>query len=328
MFYADSMGFLGKRWGSIVVDDGLKLNLIHITAVPPWITTMRETLAEIRKFKLMFYDQSRLRLVTNQKELSTAIADKKTALILGMQNTPDGIMDAEEYAVEMLKQAGISIISPCYDKQNDLGSGWLNADFGLMGKGRCFLRDCAAEGIIVDLSHCGHRTARDIVSIRKKDELKFNLMASHGGCYSLYHHIRNLPDDVLKTVAELGGVVGISTLTFTNHETDDSAFPFKDHLTRAISLCGTDSVCVGSDASYILHDIEQARKEFEIMSKKLDTNGTQGARFPENPIAVMGPNMPGKLHNFCSPYPFSKEILKKIFGQNLLDFFKRALPAE
>lgn len=326
MFYADAMGFLGKRGGPIVVEEGLKLNLVHLTAVPPWITTMKETLAEIVKFKKMIGDQPRLRLVTNQKELSVAVADKKVAVILGMQNTPDGILDMDEDGVAILRKAGISIISPCYDKLNDLGSGWKNADIELTKKGWCFLRDCAAEEMIVDVSHSGHKTARDIVSCWKKSELKFNLTASHGGCYSQYHHIRNLPDDVLKAVAELGGVVGISTLTFTNHESDNSIFSFKDHLTRALNLCGADSVCVGSDDLYITRDIEEIRKQFEIMSKKLDPNGTQGARFPENPIAVMGPDMLEKLYKFCLPY-FPVGISEKVFGQNLLNFFKRALPA-
>ena len=53
-------------------------------------------------------------------------------------------------------------------------------------------------------------------------------MASQTGCYSQYRHIRNLPDDVLKSVAELGGIVGISMTTYTNDESDNSGFPFKN----------------------------------------------------------------------------------------------------
>lgn len=325
MFYADSLGFLGSRGGPIVVEDGLKLNLVHLTAVPPWITTMKETWEEIEKFKKMICGQPRLRLVTNQKELSSAVADKKVGVVLGMQNTPRDILNFDVMSV--IKRAGVRIICPCYDKQNDLGSGWLNADTGLTTeKGKLFLEDCANNDIIVDLSHSGHKMARDIISHKKKGELRFNLMASHGGCYPKYHHFRNLPDDVLKAVAELEGVVGISTLTFTNDEHDNSVFPFKNHLNHAINLCGTDSVCVGSDDLYITRDIEEVRKQFEVMSKKLDPLGTQGARFPENPIEIMGPDMMEKLYKFCQPY-FPEKTVQNVFGQNLLNFFKRALPA-
>ncbi len=321
-FFGDVMGFLGKRGCPIVVEEGLKLDLVHLTAVPPWITTMRETLAEIAKFKKMIRKQPRLKLATNQKDLSLVVVGKKVAIILGMQNTPTDILNVDE-----LRKAGISIIFPCYDKQNSLGSGWLNADVELTSEGKLFLKECAHNDIIVDLSHSGHRMARDIISYKKKVELRCSLMASHGGCYSQYHHFRNLPDDVLKAVAELGGVAGISTLTFGNDERDNSVFPFKDHLTRAISLCGEDSVCVGSDDLCITRNTDEVRKQFEIMSKKLDPLGTQGARFPENPIEIMGPDMLENLYKFCHPY-FPVGTPEKVFGKNLLNFFERALSAE
>lgn len=322
---ADAMGFITKgRGGPVFIEEGLKLNLVHVTAVPPWVTTMEETLSEIEKFKKMILqEQPRLKLVMNQKDLASAIKEQKVAVVLGMQNTPIDIIDN---GIPKLKKAGIAVISPCYDGQNDFGSGWLNTDVGLTECGRLFLYRCAENNIMVDISHCGHKTARDIVSFRKKDEFKFHLMVSHTGCYSQYHHIRNLPDDVLKAVAELGGVVGITTLTFTNDEHDNSAFPFKTHLGHAIALCGADSVCVGSDDLYTARDIEETRKQFEIISKKLDPLGAQGARFPENPLAIMGPDMLEKLYKFCHPY-FPVGIPEKIFGKNLLNFFQRALPA-
>lgn len=325
MFYADSLGFLGKRGGPIVVENGLKmLDLVHLTAVPPWITTMKETLAEIQKFKKMIREQPRLRLVTSQRELLSAVSEKKVAIVLGMQNTPNDILNCG--AIKALREWGISVIAPCYDRQNSLGSGWLNSDFGLTDEGKLFIKDCDDSDIIVDLSHSGHRMARDIISYKNKDEFRFSLMASHVGCYSQYHHFRNLPDDVLKEVVDLGGVVGISTLTFTNDERDNSVFPFKDHLARAIALCGTYSVCIGSDDLYIIRDVEEMRKQFEVMSKKLDKDGTQGARFPENPLEATGPDMLEKLYKFCQPY-FPEKTLENVFGQNLLDFFKRTLPA-
>ena len=333
MFYADSLGFLGGRGGPIAVEKGLKLNLVHLTAVPPWITTMAETLIEIEKFKKMILDQPRLKLVTNQKELSSAIAEGKVAVVLGMQNTPVDLVGGGNYKhFTELKNAGINIIAPCYNKENTLGSGWLNADISLTNQGKVFLESCFINKMIVDLSHCGQAMSRDIISRiksrRKNEELgDTHLISSHSGCYSQYHHFRNLPDDVLKAVAEFGGVVGISTLTFTNHETDNSIFPFKDHLNRAINLCGAESVCIGSDDLYVTRDEEQARKEFGEMSKKLDPLGTQGARFPENPLSIMGPDMLEKLHKFCLPY-FPTKLIDNVFGQNLLRFFERALPAE
>lgn len=321
MFYGDAMAFLGKRGGPLVVEEGLKLNLAHLTAVPPWVQTMEETLSEISKFREMIQGQPRLRLVLNQRDLAKAIADKKVAIVLGMQNLPKDAM------VGVLFRAGIRIVSLAYYGMNQYGSGWLNAGIGIQNPwGLKILKDCLKIRMIIDLSHASHETARDVLILRKKCDWKLKVMASHGGCYSQYHHFRNLPDDVLKEVAEMGGIVGISTLTFTNDERDNSVFAFKKHLEHAIKLCGPDSVCVGSDDLYVTRTKEEAKAHFEVMSGKLDPLGTQGARFPENPLSIMGPSMLENLYKFSLPY-FPVGVSEKIFGENLLKFFERTLPS-
>lgn len=327
MFYADFLGFLGNRGGPIVVEKNLKLDLIHLTAVPPWIKTTKEAQLEIERFEKMIQDQPKLKLVLNQKDLSLAIADGKIGVILGMQNTPD---DITGYSISSLEKRGIRIISPCYDKRNELGSGWLNADISLTNEGKAFVKECAKHDIIIDLSHCGHKMARDIIQYAREEVTAIKIVASHTGCYSQYHHFRNLPDDVLKDIAELNGIVGVSTLTFTNDEKDNSINPFIKHLFHAIEVCGKENVCIGSDDLYITRNEEESRKHFEIMSKKLDPLGTQGARYPENPLEIAGPDMLKKLefNVYYGGYYFPEETTTNIMGKNLLNFFKRALPAK
>lgn len=332
-FLSDAMGLFGVRDDSIVVEDGLNLNLVHVTAVPSWATTMREVLLELDKLKVMIVKQPRLRLVTNQKELSKVskvVTDKQIAVVLGMGNMPDDVISFEN-AIPILRKSGISIIAPCHGKQNRLGSGCLNTDIGLTLDGAIFIEECHENGIVVDLSRSGHRTARDIINLaisRNRDEshMPLKVMASNTGCFSQYHHFCNLPDDVLKNVAKLGGVVGITTLTYTNDERDNSIFPFKDHVVRAVSLCGVDSVCVGSNGLYINQTVEEAKKQFELMRLEIDPDKTWGARFPENPSAVMGPDMMKELYKFSIPY-FPVGVSEKVCGGNLLNFFQRALPA-
>lgn len=331
-FFGDSSASFGLKDGRpIVVEKELKLNLVHLTAVSPQVTTTKEALLEIEKFKKMIHQQPRLRLVTNQKELSKVskvVTDGQIAVILGMQNTPSDILGSDinnKDSILALREAGISVMAPCYDTTNILGSGCLHTDTGLTYEGKIFLTRCAENGIIVNLAGCGHRMARDIVEY-KKSGLKFNLMASQTGCYSQYRHIRNLPDDVLKSVAELGGIVGISMTTYTNDESDNSGFPFKKHLNHARLLCGEKSVCVGSGNTYITQTDEDSRKRFELMRPVIDPHKTLGARFPEIPLKISGPEMMKILCEFSFPY-LPNDVWGGIFGKNLLDFFSGALPS-
>ena len=321
-FFADSMGYLGFPDEQIVVEDNLKLNLVHLTAVPSWVTTIREALLEIERFKKMIQVQPRLKLVTNQKELLKAVADKKIAVILGMQNMPDDI-GVFESAVSMLKNAGIGVIAPCHDKQNRLGSGCLNTDIGLTKEGERFLNDCGENGVIVNIAGCGHKMARDIIS-RLKTGVKFNLMISHTGCYSLYHHLRNLPDDVLVGVAELKGIIGISTINYINDERDNGVYGFQNHMDRARVLCGEKSVCVGSGNTYITRSPEEDMKQFKRTHLTMDSDKTLGVRFPINPLPIMGPQMMDILCKFSFPH-LPNDVWEGVFGENLLNFFKKAL---
>jgi membrane dipeptidase len=72
-------------------------------------------------------------------------------------------------------------------------------------------------------------------------------MASHVGADAVYAHVRNLPDDHLRTIAQRGGVVG---LVLYNKFLGDGRPSFADamrHLMHMIEVCGPGAVCIGSD---------------------------------------------------------------------------------
>ncbi|MBU1494248.1 MAG: dipeptidase [Actinobacteria bacterium] len=60
-------------------------------------------------------------------------------------------------------------------------------------------------GMLVDISHVAADTMRDAIRVSRAP-----VIASHSSAFSLAHHPRNLPDDVLQMVAETGGVVMVT----------------------------------------------------------------------------------------------------------------------
>jgi membrane dipeptidase len=61
--------------------------------------------------------------------------------------------------------------------------------------------------MMVDVSHCGEQTFRDIL-----DNTSGPVIASHSNCYSINPHYRNLTDEQIKAIAGRGGVIMVNFL--------------------------------------------------------------------------------------------------------------------
>jgi membrane dipeptidase len=160
-------------------------------------------------------------------------------------------------------------------------------------------------------------------------------MASHTGVYDVFPHIRNLPSDVLKGIVELGGVVGIYTLTFglgvsaCNWGYSNSGYdPFLAHLTEAVKICGVDAVGVGTDGAYREIDEEELRQNFDQLKKLLDPDGLLQARFPDHSLELYSPQKLEKLAPVVqeATWIWDKQAGEKIMGNNFARFLREALP--
>ncbi|MFQ6677134.1 MAG: dipeptidase [Fidelibacterota bacterium] len=79
------------------------------------------------------------------------------------------------------------------------------AFIGLTGFGKEVIRRCNELGIMVDVSHSGEKTFWDIIHTTTKP-----IIASHSSAYYLCPHFRNLKDDQLIAIKEIGGVVFVN----------------------------------------------------------------------------------------------------------------------
>lgn len=85
---------------------------------------------------------------------------------------------------------------------------------GLTEFGREIVAEMNRLGVLVDISHVSADTMRDAIGASTVP-----VIASHSNAYALAPHPRNVPDDVLRTVGETGGVVMVNFYPgFVNRE--------------------------------------------------------------------------------------------------------------
>lgn len=87
---------------------------------------------------------------------------------------------------------------------------WVDSDLeqrepgGLTDFGRQVVREMNALGMVVDISHASEQTVFDVLR-----ESKYPVVASHSNAKHLSPIMRNLSDDVIRAIADGGGVIGI-----------------------------------------------------------------------------------------------------------------------
>jgi len=75
---------------------------------------------------------------------------------------------------------------------------------GLNELGRDVVREMNRLGMVVDISHVSDEAFLDVLETSEDP-----VIASHSGCRALNPHRRNMSDDMLRALAENGGVIGI-----------------------------------------------------------------------------------------------------------------------
>src|SRR5262249_43543700 len=209
------------------------------------------------------------------------------------------------------------IMQLMYNERSALGCGALETeDSGLTEFGRVCIREIDDCRMVVDLAHAGARTARDAIMFARGTPI-----ISHGNVRALTPHARNAPAEVLRALAERGGVIGITAYAPFCEKAGKGRPTLNDmidHVAYVAERFGVDHVGVGSDffegESWVRFERFFRRRYPSIVGHyNIDTVYADGFGIVDN-FAVM----PAALRR----RGFSEDDTAKVLGGNFLRVFE------
>ena len=179
--------------------------------------------------------------IKSAADLERAKASRRLGIVYGFQDaTPLG---DDPGRVELFSRFGVRVLQLTYNRRNLLGDGCLEpANAGLSRLGVQVVERMNEQGVLVDLSHCGHRTTLDGIAASKKP-----VAITHTGCAAVADLPRNKTDEELRGLARKGGVVGIYGMPFLRTKGQPMAADLIRHVEHALDVCGEDHVGIGTD---------------------------------------------------------------------------------
>ncbi len=253
-------------------------------------------------------------------DIDAAKRQRLTGLCYAFQ---DGIsFESDPGRLEVFHRLGVRMIQPTYNRRNLLGDGCLEPDnAGLSKTGVEAIERMNDLGILVDLSHCGRRTAADAIRISKRP-----VVFSHTGCAAVAEHPRNRTDDELRAVADKGGVAGIYFMPYLRVGYQPTAMDVIRHLEHAVDVAGEDHVSIGSDGGISPEVVDDAfRKRFaEITRARVEAGIAAPGETETGYLFAADLNTPRRLAvlaDMLIARGWSDARVEKVLGLNLRRVF-------
>ena len=202
-------------------------------------------LAEARRYYgLIEMNPGHLLLVEEADDILIAKREGKLGIIFGLQNAMPLGQDVQ--LLPILYKLGVRVIQLTYSEMNPFGCGCTERnDTGLTSLGVQLVQGMNRLGMLVDLSHVGHRTAMDAIDM-SDDPVAF----THANPAALKPAPRNKPDALLRAVAEKGGVIGLTPYAaFCKSQPGrrPTIADFVDQVDYVVQLVGVEHVGIGTD---------------------------------------------------------------------------------
>jgi membrane dipeptidase len=217
-----------------------------VTAVNATIAawhSLPEIMDLIADYYQLFNDhKDRIMQIRSTKDIEKAKKKSVTGMIFGFQDTAP--IHGNPRMLSVYHALGVRVIQLTYNQKNRIGCGCMaKKDSGLTRLGREVVSEMNRLGILIDLSHCGHRTTLDAIAASSQPAA-----FTHANPLALARSPRNKPDEAFIALAAKGGVAGVVLLpSWLTHHGKATVEDYLNAIDYLVSLIGIDHVGLGTD---------------------------------------------------------------------------------
>jgi membrane dipeptidase len=231
--------------GMTVVFDNMMDGTACVTGHAPW--RWDDVVTDLGMRQADIAHQGAVTVIRTLADIADAHRLGRVGIVFGLEAaTP---IENELDRLDVLYGIGLRQIGIAYSDSNALGSGLKEPhDGGLTLFGRRAVDRMNRLGLAIDVSHSSDRTALDVC-----EHSRTPVLITHAGARRLWETSRMKPDEVLRRVADTGGVIGMSAAP---HTTLSAAHPrhtirsVMDHFHYCVDLVGIEHVAFGPDTLY------------------------------------------------------------------------------
>jgi len=293
------------------------VDAIHVTIA--YHENFREAVLNFEKWNRWFEQYPEL-IMKGQwaSDIDVARETGRTAVFFGFQN-PSPIED-DIGLVEIVHTLGARFMQLTYNNQSLLATGcYEDEDMGVTRMGKQVIKEMNRVGLVVDMSHSGDRSTIEAADLSERP-----IAITHANPYSWAPALRNKKDDVIRAVAENGGMLGFSV--YPHHLKDKGACTlesFCEMIARTAEKFGAEHLGIGTDLCQDQPDSIVEWMRVGRWTKEIDygEGSASSPGFPVMPQWFRDNRDFGNIENGLRATGLSEEEVSGIMGRNWYNFY-------
>lgn len=164
----------------------------------------------------------------------------KLAVMIGTQGCT--CIGKDFWRLGILARLGTRFLQLTYSPANLYGDGCGETrDAGLTFLGKDLIAAVNELPMMLDLSHCGHRTSREAIDLARAP------VFTHANAYAVHPNDRNKKDETIQAIVAKGGMIGVCALPRAVRNDHPSLEDMLDHAQHIDRLVGIGNVGIGLD---------------------------------------------------------------------------------
>ena len=294
------------------------LDAVHVTIV--YHEDYDELLVEIKKWEKLFSDNSDLIFKgKDYNDIEKANLENKTAIFFGFQNCSP--IEDDINLVEKVHNLGCRFMQLTYNNQSLLATGcYEKIDSGVTNFGREAIKEMNRVGVVIDMSHSAEKSTFDAIELSDKP-----IAITHANPSFWHPAKRNKSNDLLKTLSESGGMLGLSL--YPHHLKDNTNCTiesFCEMVAKTADIMDNKNIGIGSDLCLNQPDsiVEWMRNGTWSKSKNYGEGSKNKPGFPNQPEWFQDARGFENIENGLKKIGFSDTETHGILGNNWYNFYK------